>query len=181
LVSFDARATRDTLLNQSIREIHNEVDTWHDTQHQALISVITDTIISDDPSVETLAVSVAPLDPRLQAWIDAKKSDLQLYARSRLANQACENTVDQQFIELVEERVLQHRRGLDAEVTKRMADLRQAFDNELTSCKASFATELTIAKQQIRKTFDADIDAARSEAHNLLTQEQGKLKHEHKI
>jgi hypothetical protein len=180
-VAFDARATRDTLLNEAIREVHNEVDTWRETQRQALISSITNTIISDDPSTETLAVSVAPLDPRLQAWIDTKKSDLHLYTRSRLANQVCENTVEQQFAELIEERVLQHRRNLDADVLQRTADLQTAFDAELANCKSAFAKELDVAKLQLKKTLDADLDAARLDAHNQLIQEQGRLRHENKI
>jgi hypothetical protein len=80
-IDFDARVTRDTLLNQAIREVHVEVNAWRETQRQALISAITDTIITDDPSTEILAVSIAPLDPRLQQWIDTKKSDI----RARLA------------------------------------------------------------------------------------------------
>jgi hypothetical protein len=167
-VDFDARAMRDTLLNQAIREVHAEVDVWRNTQRNHLISTITDTIISDDPSTETLAVLVAPLDPRLQTWIDSKKSDLRAYARLRLANQACEDTIDQQFTELVEERIHRHRSSLDSEVTTRTADLRQAFDEELAACKAAFQTELNNAKAQIRKTYDADVEAARLEAHELL-------------
>jgi hypothetical protein len=125
------------------------VDTWRDTQRQALISVLADTIISDDPSIETLAVSVATLDPRLQPWIDAKKSDLRTYARSRLANQACEDTVDQQFNELLEERIHQHRRQLDSDVEKRTTELRATFDAELAACKSAFQLELNTTKQQI--------------------------------
>jgi hypothetical protein len=180
-VGFDARATRDTLLNEAIREVHNEVDAWRETQRQALISVITDSIISDDPSIEALAVSIAPLDPRLQTWIDSKKSDLRAYARSRLTNQACENTIDQQFLELVEERIHRHRTDLDAEVVTRTAQLRQSFDKELADCKAAFQVELDTAKAQIRKTYDADVEAARLEAHESLTRETGRLRHEHKV
>jgi hypothetical protein len=115
---------RDTLLNQAIREVHAEVDDWRATQRTHLISAITDTIISDDPSTESLAVLVAPLDPRLQKWIDAKKDDLCTYTRSRLANQACEDTLDQKFAELIEERIHQHRKNLDAEVITRSDALR---------------------------------------------------------
>jgi hypothetical protein len=149
-VDFDTRATRDTLLNQAIREIHNEVDTWRDTQRQALISAITDTIISDDPSIETLAVSIAPLDPRLQSWIDAKKSDLCTYARARLANQACEDTIDQHFLEITEERLHQQRKALDAEVTKHTRDLQHTFDTEFATAKASFQMALDTANVTAR-------------------------------
>jgi hypothetical protein len=180
-VDLDARAMRDTLLNQAIREVHTEVDDWRATQRTHLISAITDTIISEDPSTETLAVLVAPLDPRLQTWIDAKKDQLRGYARSRLANQACEDTLDQKFTELVEERIHQHRKALDSEVATRSADLRQTFDNELNAYKAALQTDLDTAKAQIRTTLNADIEAARLEAHDRLTQELGKLRHEHKV
>jgi hypothetical protein len=169
-VGFDTRATRDTLLNEAIREVHTEVDAWRDTQRQALISAITNTIISDDPSTETLAVSVAPLDPRLQSWIDTKKIGLRQYTRSRLTNQACEDTLDQEFKELLEERVYKHRRSLDEEVAARTAELQTAFDTELATHKA-----------QLKKTLDADLDAARLDTHNYLTQETGRLRHEAKI
>lgn len=174
-VAFDARATRDTLLNQAIRDVHNEVDTWRDTQRLALITAITDTIISDDPSIESLAVSVAPLDPCLQIWIDTKKIELRSYAHSRLANQACEDTINQKFSELVEERIQQQRRLLDIEVATKSKQLFNTFDTELVASKRAFQTELETAKLQIKKTLDADLDAARLDAHNQLIQEQGRL------
>jgi hypothetical protein len=180
-VDFDARAMRDTLLNQAIREVHAEVDTWRATQREHLISAITDTIISDNPSTETLAVLVAPLDPRLAAWIDTKKDELRSYARSRLANQACQDTLDQQFAEIIEERVHQHRHSLDSEVAARSNALQVTFDNELAAAKSRFQLALDDAKLQMKKTLDADIEAARLDNHNFLIQEQGRLRHEAKI
>jgi hypothetical protein len=82
---------------------------------------------------------------------------------------------------MVEERIHQHRTALDAEVTTRTDQLRQTFDKELADCKAAFQNELDNSKLQIRKTFDADVEAARLEAHELLAQETGRLRHEHKI
>jgi hypothetical protein len=143
--------------------------------------VITDTIISDDPSPETLAVLVAPLDPCLATWIETKKSELCAYARSRLANQACEDTIDQQFTELIEEHLHQHRKRLDSEVATRSRNLQTTFDNELAAVKASSQPALDTAKSQMKKTLDADIEAAHLESHNFLIQEQGCLRHEAKI
>jgi hypothetical protein len=135
----------------------------------------------DNPSTETLAVSIAPLDPRLQSWIDTKKIDLHNYTRSHLANQACENNIDQMFTEQIEEHLVQYHHDLDAEVKIRSETLRKTFDNELDTCKASFADALTTAKLQMKKTLDADIEAAQKEAFDALSQEQGRLKHESKI
>jgi hypothetical protein len=82
---------------------------------------------------------------------------------------------------MVEERIHRHRTSLDAEVTTRTTQLRQTFDKELTDCKTAFQAKLDNSKLKIRKTFDADVEAARLEAHELLAQETGRLRHEHKI
>jgi hypothetical protein len=180
-VDFDARATRDTLLNQAIREVHEEVDAWRDTQRQHLISAIIDMIIFDDPSTETLAVSVAPLDPRLLAWIDSKKADLHDYAHKHLAKQACEDTIDQCCSELIDEHLHQRRKDLDTDVATHSNELQATFDKELANTKLGFQITLSHTKAQMKKTLDTNIKAALLKNHNFLIQETGCLRHEAKI
>jgi mRNA-degrading endonuclease toxin of MazEF toxin-antitoxin module len=82
---------------------------------------------------------------------------------------------------LIKERIHQHRNTLDAKVTLRTTEVRDSFDKELAACKAAFQVELDNTKQQIKRSCNADIDAARLEAHELLAQETGRLRHEHKV
>ena len=111
--AFTSRVARETLINSSLPEVAKEVDDWRSSQASLFLRFITDTIISADPNPETIARDAADLHPDLQKWISDMRDSLRTYTRLTLVREACEETVDQQTHELVEEHIRVLR--LDAE------------------------------------------------------------------
>jgi hypothetical protein len=174
-IDFNAHATWDTLLNQAIHEVHEEVDKWHATQQNHIPKAIMDTITSaKEPTSETLAVTAANLDERLHDWIGTKREELHAYARGVITNDVGNDVIDQHFQKLIEEHVFQCKRELKSQVEIWSATLQAAFDKELASTTAAFQMTLESTKLQM-KTLDTDIEAACLKNHNTLTSEIGHL------
>jgi hypothetical protein len=118
--AIDARAFRESLLNQVLPSIHHNVDAWREKQRGLLldhiVSIITDP--GNDLSGEVISGSAHELDERIRKWVDGKISEIQNFARSRLTNKACENTVDLWATEVVIHRIDAQRRELDAQTDK---------------------------------------------------------------
>lgn len=174
-VDFDARATKDTLLNEAIRGVHKEVDEWRITQRNHILKAIVDTVISDDePTTETLTLTAIGLDERLRNWVESKWEDLQSYARKKLAGDVGTDTIDQRFQELIEERLFHRCKELEADVVSRTNALQASFDAEVASMAAAFqytldaekcklTAALATEKSKLQADFDANILAF---AHN---------------
>jgi hypothetical protein len=78
-----------------------------------IVGILTDP--SSDVTGEFLSASIHGLDDRVWHWVDSKRSAIQTFARSRIINEACENTVDLWAAEAVIHRIDARRRELDAQ------------------------------------------------------------------
>jgi hypothetical protein len=100
---IDARAFRESLLNQVLPLIHHEVNTWRTTQRDLLISHITSIIIDPDKNMsgKVISANMHNLDADIRKWTDAKREEIQQFTWERLCNEACENTIDLWAMEVV--------------------------------------------------------------------------------
>jgi hypothetical protein len=103
---INANAFHETLLNHVLPSIHYEVNKWHMKQCDLPIAHIT--LIITDPNNPTtgefISASLYELNENIHKWTDTKCVDTQNFARLKICNEACENTVDL----WVEEMVMHH-------------------------------------------------------------------------
>jgi hypothetical protein len=103
--AIDARAFRESLLNKVIPSIHRDVDEWRVWQRQLLIDQITSVITDGELSGEALAAGTHALNPDLQKWVDSQREAITAFARSRITNEACENSISLWASEVVIHRI----------------------------------------------------------------------------
>lgn len=146
--ALEARAIRDTLRNEAIREATKDIDTWRETQRAALIDGLVHDVTTDDPDPESLARILGNLDPRIQTWVDT--------FRPKVTNA---------IIKMVSaEPILDHLRPQAQEILENAWDEKRAFiTEELQSRTTQFLETQTKALQEeaeehVRK-FKAELDA----------------------
>jgi hypothetical protein len=177
--SIDARAFRESLLNKVLPSIHKDVDEWRVRQRGLLIDHIVQ-IITDPPtelSSDAIASATHTLDPRVQAWVDDKRTAIQAYARSCITNEACENSVDLWAQEAVIHRIDARRREIDQQTDElfdakgiahrreqRLAELATAADEQIAVESARLDEMVSRRLAELRhdskvRLFDAENDA----------------------
>jgi hypothetical protein len=166
--AIDARAFRESLLNKVIPSIHRDVDEWRVRQCQLLIDQITSIITDDELSGEALAAGTHALNPDLQKWVDLQRDAITSFARSRITNEACENTISLWASEVVIHRIDEKRRELDAitDASPSAADIEH--------CKQNRLVELQVAA-------DDEIKAEEARLREIVAQRLGALHHDTKV
>jgi hypothetical protein len=168
--TIDARAFRESLLNKVLPSIHRDVDDWRSRQRGLLIDHIVDIITdpSKELSAEAISTATHSLDDRVRVWVDAKRAEIQSYARSCITNEACENTVDLWAQEAVIHRIDARRREID----QQMDDL---FDAKgITHRRDQRLAELTAAA-------DEQIAAESTRLDEMVARRLAELRHDSKV
>jgi hypothetical protein len=177
--AIDARAFRESLLNKVLPSIHHDVDAWRVRQCGLLIDHIVSIITDPDQGLtgETISGATHALDDRVRKWVDEKRADIQTYARTRIVNEACKNTVDLWAAKAVIHRIDARRRELDIQTDKTFdaAGIENRKHNRLAELKASAADHIAAEETRLNemvaqrlselcheakvKIFDAESDA----------------------
>jgi hypothetical protein len=166
--AINARAFRKSLLNKALPIINQEVDTWRAKQRGLLINQVVE--ILTDPSAdvtgEFISASIHGLNDRVRKWVDSKRSDIQNFARARIANEACENTVDLWAAEAVLHRIDARRRELDAQtdMTFDAKGIKNRRLNRLAELKALAAKHIVAEEGRLQETVATRIASLKHEA-----------------
>jgi hypothetical protein len=166
--AIDARAFRESLLNKVIPSIHRDVDEWRVRQRQLLIDQITSLITDGDLTGEALAAGTHALNPDLQAWVDAQRVAITSFARARIANEACENSISLWASEIVIHRIDEKRRELDAitDASPSAAEIEHRKLNRLA---------------ELQNAADDEIKAEETRLHEMVARRLGELQHDAKV
>jgi hypothetical protein len=166
--AIDARAFRESLLNKVIPSIHRDVDEWRVRQRQLLIDQITSLITEGELSGEALAAGTHALNPDLQAWVDEQRVAITSFARARIANEACENSISLWASEVVIHRIDEKRRELDAitDASPSAAEIEHRTKNRLA---------------ELQNAADDAIKAEEARLNETVARRLGELQHEAKV
>jgi hypothetical protein len=168
--AIDTRAFRESLLNKVLPSIHRDVDEWRVRQQGLLIDHMVDIITdpSQELSAEAISVATHSLDDRVHAWVDAKRAEIQAYARSCITNEACENSVDLWAHEAVIHRIDTRRRELDQQTD-------DTFDAKgIAHCRDQRLAELEVVAQD-------QITAESARLDEMVSKRLAALRHDAKV
>jgi hypothetical protein len=166
--AIDARAFRESLLNKALPVINQEVDAWRTKQRGLLMDQVVEILTnpSSDVTGEFISASIHGLDNRVHKWVDSKRIDIQNFARARIANEACENTVDLWAAEMVIHRIDARRREIDAQTD-------ESFDakgietrrlNRLAELEALAAEHIAAEELRLQELVATKISGLKHEA-----------------
>ena len=69
-------ALQETLRNQAICKAIDDIDTWRESQREALIANLVSCITCSDTNFKSLARNVGLLDPHIETWVDSIRACL---------------------------------------------------------------------------------------------------------
>jgi hypothetical protein len=168
--AINAQAFRESLLNKVLPSIHHNVDAWRVRQRGLLIDHVVSIITDPDQelSAETISGATHVLDERVHKWVDEKREAIQNYARSRIVNEACENTIDLWAAEAVIHRI-------DARCHKLEVQTDQTFN------AAGIENRKCNRLAELEALADEQIAAEEVRLNEMVAQCLGELNHEAKV
>jgi hypothetical protein len=177
--AIDARAFRESLLNKALPIINQEVDTWRAKQRGLLMDQIVDILTNplSDVTGEFLSASIHGLDDRVRQWVDSKRAAIQSFARTRIVNEACENTVDLWAAEAVIHRIDARRRELDAQTDTSFdaAGIEKRRLNRLAELESLAAEHIAAEETRLQEMVATCIASLKHEAKVRLRDADDKL------
>ena len=156
--ALKARAFRETLHNQAIQQAVKDIDNWHATQTETLISDLVTSMTSQTVDLSTLAHEVG-LDPRVQKWVDSIRPRLRLAAIQMINQETVEDCLVPHAQEILEAEWLRHKSDIERQLLTKSSNLTEQLTADMEVMIESKKQALQQAANEYLETFEQDLNA----------------------
>jgi hypothetical protein len=175
---LDRRRVRETLLNTTVQDVHEEVDKWREEQRLALISHIV-TLITGDPHATPSSISAAAfdVDPRLADWVDRYRDDMHSHVRRTIAGDVQADTIDIWGQEHLATLLMTKRAKVVAEATASF-DRQGVWDTRVAEMTAELEKDLGAHRASMVSAGQKLLEAERAALTAAADEEIGRLRND---
>ena len=183
--ALEVQALRESLRNQAIRDVVKDIDAWHETQLEAMITDLVNCITSPDPDLDSLARNIGNLDPHIVNWVTSIHAPLRKAAAKLVTQEAIEDCIVPHAKELlesewmrcqtkIEQEIRTHSNQYEAELCHSAEayaqhlehELREQAEQTITDLKAKLEDKLADDITQLKNHAKVSLQAARDEAES---------------
>ena len=182
------QALWETLWNQAICKAIDDIDTWHESQREALIMDLVSCITCSNTNFKSLACNVGNLDPHIKTWVDSIQACLQEVTIKMISQKFIEDCLVPYATELLKTTWMEKQSEITTEIraksdtlesqlcqdaenylNNKEKALQEAADTRLLDIKKELNTKLADEIQQLKNKMKATIQLVKDEeaSHTL--------------
>ena len=167
-------ALRESLHNQAIRDAVKDIDAWRETQTEAMMNDLVNSITCPDPDFQSLAHNVGNLDPHIAAWVTSIRTPLRKAAIQMVAQEMVEDCVIPHAHKFLKGEWMRKQSEIELEIRKRSTQ----HEEELRRLAEEYAQCL---EQELRENIEKTISALKTQLDEKLADDIAQLKNHVKV
>ena len=172
--ALETQALRETLRNEAIRKAVNDINTWHESQMEAMMNDLVNCITTPDPDIKTLARDIGNLDPRIAAWVTAIHAPLRKAAIQTVMKEAVEDCIVPHAEELLESEWMRRQTEIEQELRQRSDN----YEAELRRSAEAYAQRL---EQELQDNTEQHLANLKAQLDEKLADDITKIKNQMKV